>query len=132
MGKYFSIRELCASGTAVAGRIDNTPPAEAVACMESLIAELLDPVRELWGAPVKVNSGYRCPELNRAVGGASGSQHTEGRAADITVGSRKGNRELFDLIRKSGLRFDQLIDERQYSWIHISWSRTPRMQTLHL
>lgn len=132
MGKYFTIKELCASAIAADRNIDNTPPAEAVRCMESLIADLLDPLREMWGAPVTVNSGYRCAALNRLVGGAEGSQHTRGQAADITVGSRKANRKLFELICRSGLPFDQLIDESGYAWIHISWSPAPRRQTLHL
>jgi hypothetical protein len=98
MAKYFSLNELVSSETAAARGIDNTPPPYAAARLGVLAERLLDPVRELWGAPLRVDSGYRCPELNRAVGGAAGSQHLSGEAADITTGSREGNRRLFGMI----------------------------------
>ena len=83
---------------------------------------MLDPLREWYGKPVTVNSGYRCPQLNRMVGGAASSQHLKGEAADITAGSKEENRKLFDYI-KSHLPFDQLIDEKNYSWVHVSYKR---------
>lgn len=132
MGKYFTVRELCASSVASARGIDNTPSPEAVVRLEALIENLLDPLRKLWGGPVGVNSGYRSQALNRAVGGAPHSQHIKGEAADITVGSRDANRKLFEIILKSGLQFDQLIDESGYSWLHVSWTASPRRQVLHL
>jgi hypothetical protein len=93
----------------------------------------LDPVRELWGAPLRVNSGYRSPALNAAVGGAPSSQHMAGEAADITTGSREGNERLFGLIVSSGLKFDQLIDERGWSWLHVSYREgANRRRILHL
>lgn len=93
----------------------------------------LDPIRELWGKPIGVNSGYRSPELNRAVGGKTTSQHQRGEAADITTGSVEGNRKLFELIQASGIEFDQLIDENGYKWLHVSYvSRGNRKQVLHL
>lgn len=86
----------------------------------------------MWGRPITVNSGYRCPALNAAVGGVVKSQHLTGEAADITTGSREGNRVLFEKISRSGVPFDQLIDESGYSWIHISYSSRNRRQVLHL
>lgn len=107
-------------------------PPEIKANISTLISRCLDPVRELWGKPIIVNSGFRCPVLNSAVGGSKTSQHMRGEAADITTGTREGNARLFDMIVESGLPFDQLIDEYGYKWIHISYSSKNRKQILHL
>ncbi len=120
MGKYFTIDELTRSTTAKKYGIDNTPSPEAKSALENLIEKLLDPIREAHGSPITVNSGYRSSALNRAVGGVATSQHTKGEAADITAGSQAENRELFELILTLKLDFDQLIDERDYTWLHIS------------
>lgn len=85
MGKYFTIQELCHSRTAIKQGIDNTPPPSAKVNLIALITNCLDPIRALWGGPVIVNSGFRTPMLNKAVGGAVNSQHMQGEAADITV-----------------------------------------------
>lgn len=135
--KFFSIEELCASDTAERKKIDNTPNADARLRMQRLIEQLLDPIRASWGAPITVNSGYRSPALNRAVGGVPSSQHVKGEAADITVGSTADNKRLFDKIvelQKAGrIAFDQLIDESGYRWVHISYrSGNNRNQILHL
>ena len=131
--KYFTVSELIRSDTAQQKGIDNTPPPAIKVKLTSLINNLLDPIREAWGGPITVNSGYRCPVLNKAVGGASTSQHQKGEAADITVGSPELNRQLFDLITTGDFDFDQLIDESHYSWIHISFAAGKnRHQILHL
>lgn len=131
--KYFTIHELTQSDTALQKGIDNTPPPAIKVKLTSLINNLLDPIREAWGGPIYVNSGYRCPVLNKAVGGVSTSQHQKGEAADITVGSPELNRQLFDLIAKGDFDFDQLIDESDYSWVHISYSAGKnRHKILHL
>ena len=132
MGKYFSIGELTRSSVARQKGIDNTPPPDAEVRLNRLIDRLLDPLRERWGGPITVTSGFRSPRLNEAVGGVPSSQHVKGEAADITVGSPEDNRKLFELIRTSGLAFDQLIDERNYAWIHVSYSAENRCQILHL
>jgi hypothetical protein len=93
----------------------------------------LDPIRKAWGKPIGVNSGYRCRRLNEAVGGTPTSQHLKGEAADITTGSKEGNRRLFELIQSLGVDFDQLIDESGYKWLHISYkAQGNRRQILHL
>ncbi|MBR5002379.1 MAG: peptidase M15 [Bacteroidaceae bacterium] len=117
--KYFSIKELCRSATANELGIDNTPTDRAVENMTRLIKVVLDPLREAYGQPITVNSGYRSPALNKAVGGVKSSQHLTGEAADITVGSKEGNKWLFEYI-KNNLPYDQLIDEYDYSWVHVS------------
>lgn len=135
--KYFSIEELCASDTAELKKIDNTPNADARLRMQRLIEQLLDPIRAAWGGPIMVTSGYRSSELNKKVGGVSNSQHMKGEAADITVGSVGDNKRLFDKIvelQKAGkIAFDQLIDESNYDWVHVSYrSGKNRNQILHL
>ena len=130
--KYFTIKELCKSSTATLKRIDNTPNSEIVNNLEQLVDNILDPLREAYGKPIKVNSGYRCEALNVAIGGSKTSQHRYGLAADITTGSRLENKKLFILAKQLNLPFDQLIDEKAYSWIHISFSKNPRKQVLHL
>lgn len=130
--KYFTIKELCKSSTAIQKGIDNTPNSEIVSNLKQLVDQVLDPLRKRYGKPIKVNSGYRCPQLNKAVKGATNSQHMKGLAADITAGSVKENKILFQLVQELNLPFDQLIDEKKFSWIHVSISNKPRKQVLHL
>ena len=130
--KYFTIKELCKSSTATQRGIDSTPNSEIVSNLEQLVDKILDPLREEYGKPIRVNSGYRCEKLNKAVRGSNTSQHRYGLAADITAGSKHENKNLFMLAQQLNLPFDQLIDEKNYSWIHISFSKKPRKQILHL
>ena len=123
--KYFSIKELTKSETATKKGIDNTPNAEQVKNLETLINNLLDPIREQWGAVIYVTSGFRSVALNKAVGGVSNSHHLGGYAADLTVKSQAGNKALFDMIRRSKLKWTQLISEKTTAqgcgWVHISY-----------
>lgn len=134
MAKYFTLSELLHSDTATVRRIDNVPSHDVIRRLNALMDECLDPVRELWGNPIGVNSGYRSPALNAAVGGASSSQHMKGEAADITTGSIAGNLQLLKRIAASTIPFDQLIDENGGRWIHISYRADGknRKQILHL
>ena len=122
--KYFSINELTASSEAKRMGIDNTPTPEAVENLTRLVERVLDPLRSRYGHPIIVNSGYRCPRLNKAVGGAETSQHVSGEAADIYVADAKGRAELFSII-VSLLPYDQLIwergDDEAPAWIHVSY-----------
>lgn len=118
--KYFTIEEMTKSSTATAKHIDNTPNQTAIDNLTKLIEIVLDPLREWYGKPIRVNSGYRCKVLNKAVGGSDTSQHRLGEAADITVGTKKGNKKLFEYI-KDNLPFDQLINESNFSWVHVSY-----------
>ena len=130
--KYFTIKELCKSTTASQKGIDNSPNSEIIQNLEQLVSHILDPLREKYGKPIMVNGAYRCLELNKAVGGSKNSQHMLGLAADITVGSPEKNKRLFQLIIDMGLPYDQLIDEKNFRWIHVSYSSKPRKQILHL
>ena len=118
--KYFNIKELTESATVTAKKLDNTPTEQAEKNLITLVEKVLDPLRELYGKPIIVNSGYRSPEVNKAVKGAKTSQHVLGEAADITAGSKEENKKLFELIRDN-FEFDQLINENDYSWIHVSY-----------
>ena len=120
--KYFTLNEMTASPTAKRLGINNKPTADITAALQRLVTNILDPLREEWGAPIIVTSGYRCVKLNTAVGGASSSQHTYGQAADIrTLSDRPSdNKKLRDLLIKLNLPYDQLIDEYGCDWIHVS------------
>lgn len=126
--KYFSIDELTRSDTAARLHIDNTPDRDTVRCLELLVDNILDPLRARYGRPIYVTSGYRCRRLNDAVGGVRNSQHTLGQAADITVGSPDDNRQLYSLIKQMRLPYDQLIDEHDMQWIHVSYGPRHRRQ----
>ena len=123
--KYFSVSELCASATALREGIDNRPSKCAYHLLHVLVDQLLDPIREAWGEPIVVSSGYRCPELNTLVGGAKNSHHLLGCAADIIAGNKADHRRLFNLIQQmqqqGQIRFTQLIAEKDYRWLHISY-----------
>lgn len=131
--KYFTIAELCKSETADRLGIDNRCKKEHVYNMTALVDNVLDPLREAYGKPIQVNSGFRCLALNKAVKGSATSDHMTGRAADITGGSPKENKRLFYLIQELGLPFKQLIDEKNFSWIHVSYDgRNIKKQVLKL
>jgi zinc D-Ala-D-Ala carboxypeptidase len=124
----FTLEELIRSETAERERIDNTPAAEIVANL-TLLAAGLEQVRELLAQPLEISSGYRCPELNRRVGGAESSQHTRGMAADFTCDAFGGPLEIIRAVRASGIEFDQCILEFG-RWVHISFTRQPRGKVL--
>lgn len=118
--EYFTFTEFERSETAYRHGMDNTMPEAARRSVAALVDNVLDPLREAWGKPLTVTSGYRCPVLNKAVSGVANSQHLLGEAADITTGNVVDNRRLFQLAQDLALPFDQLIDERGFAWIHIS------------
>lgn len=132
MGKYFTINELTKSSTASRLHINNTPSQEVKDNLNKLIDNVLDPLRELYGKPIIVNSGYRCPKLNKAVGGARNSQHLTGQASDIrtVANTKESNKQLFDIIKNSKLPFDQLINEYDFNWVHVSYGPRNRRQVL--
>ena len=110
------------SDTAVKHKLWNGAPKEAEENLRSLVEQVLDPLREAYGRPVHVNSGYRCPRLNRLVGGSPNSQHMRGEAADISpvIGNEADLPELARLLIDNG-KFDQLI--LYPTFIHVSWKR---------
>ena len=127
--KYFSLPELTRSATARRLGINNAGDATVRSRLTSLVEHVLDPLRELWGAPIIVTSGYRCAALNKAVGGAASSQHVRGEAADIRALSDNpaDNKRLLDCLLGSGIEYDQVINEYpdaqgRPDWIHVSFT----------
>ena len=126
MGRYFTTEELCKSSIAEKNKIDNRPPNQAITSnIEFFIQYCLDPIREKYGKPIYVSSGYRCPELNKIVKGSRNSQHLIGMAADIRA-KGESNINLVPVI-VSTTRYDQIIIEKgdlyNPGWIHVSYSR---------
>ena len=132
LSKHFTLSEFIKSPTATRLGIDNTPGPDEFRNLQALVDNVLEPLRVHYGRPIIITSGYRCPQLNKAVGGSSTSQHAHGQAADIRSISdkRDDNKELFDMIREMGLPYDQLINEFNYDWIHVSFSPRNRRQVL--
>ena len=122
--KHFSLEELCASATAKARGIQNKPNAQQIISLVYLAAYVLEPLREAMHEPIPISSGFRCEQLNRAVGGVANSQHMKGQAADLCIGGdMKKGRKWFDYI-KTHLNFDQLIWEHSSNgtyWVHVSY-----------
>lgn len=116
LSKNFTLAEL----TRTSAPYENYPQTKQRIALKQLVDNVLQPLRDLYGSPIKVNSGYRSPLVNIFVKGNSNSQHMKGEAADITAGSREENKILFELIRDN-LLFDQLINEYDYSWVHVSY-----------
>tara|TARA_B100000085_G_scaffold163885_1_gene148997 strand:- start:17619 stop:18080 length:462 start_codon:yes stop_codon:yes gene_type:complete len=125
ISKHISFKEAIKSNTATRLGINNTPDDYQVSNMVNIAINLFEPLREFVGGPIKINSFFRCEDLNRAIGGSSRSQHCEGRAIDLddTFGY-KTNSEMFHYI-KDNLDFDQLIwefgDDNNPDWVHVSF-----------
>ena len=123
LSPHFTLHELLASQTATRKRITEQfdPPKEIIENLKHLAVNLLEKLRVInSNKPLFLSSGYRCPRLNRAVGGVSTSQHLQGMAADVDFGSRKDNKDFFTKIKNSNIEFDQLLNEFNFSWVHIS------------
>jgi len=125
ISKHISYKESTRSNTALRKGIDNTPGDDQLHFMEIIAGEIFEPLRTYVGGPIKINSFYRCPELNTAIGGSATSQHCKGQAMDIddTFG-RMTNAEMYHWI-KENLDFDQMIwefgDDDNPDWIHVSY-----------
>lgn len=138
ISKNFSYDEMVYSATAERLKLDNTPNEKEKANLVRLVLEILQPVRDKWGRPIVVTSGFRSEAVNKAVGGARNSQHRLGEAADIKIGSKSQNKALFnfilDMVNKGEIKVGQLIDEYGYSWVHVSLPRQgkPNNQVLHI
>lgn len=126
MGKYFSIKELTASDVAKKKGIKNEPN-EAIKTNLNILIDQLDKIREKYGKPIYVNSGYRCELLNKAVGGVKNSQHMLGCAVDITTRNVEEDKKLYKLITEN-FEYDQCIWEevKGSKWIHYSYIRPNR------
>ena len=125
ISKHISYKEGVYSITATRRGIDNTPNDEQLNNMETIAEKVFEPLREWVGGAIKINSFFRCPELNKAIGGSSKSQHCHGQAIDIddTFGV-VANSDMYEYI-KNNLDFDQLIwefgDDDNPNWVHVSY-----------
>lgn len=127
--EFFSLAELIKSSTATKHHIDNTPPADVIKNLQYGVDMILDPLRRIYGKPIFITSGYRCPKLNTLVGGVSNSWHTQGNAADIHVASLTEATKLFSNLQKIP-SVDTVLFEHSGSgqWLHVQWNiaKTPR------
>ena len=125
ISKHISYKEGVYSNTALRRGIDNTPNEEQLANMKLIGEKIFEPLREYVGGPIKINSFFRSPELNTAIGGSTKSQHCHGQAIDIddTYGHLT-NAEMYKFIKKH-LDFDQMIwefgDDDNPDWVHVSY-----------
>lgn len=123
---YFSLKEFIRSETAEKRGIDNTPDFIEVMHLDELRRVVLDPMREAWGGPLVVTSGFRCKALNRAVGGVTDSAHLYGYAADIRPTDKRRTAKFIlwaaGWLQDNGIRYDQCIDEKigGERWLHIA------------
>jgi len=128
ISEHISYDEAILSPTAIRNGIDNTPNEQQLHDMQQLADNIFEPLRKLYGKPIKINSFFRSAKLNKLVGGSATSQHAKGQAIDITGGNKAENKKLFELAKT--LDFDQLINEYDFSWVHISYSTKNRKQIL--
>ena len=121
LSKNFVLSEITRSNTAKRLGISNEPDKKHLENMQRLITDLIQPMRDALG-PIRVTSGYRSPELNRAIGGSTKSQHCKGEALDLQFwkNGEMCNQEVYRWILNSRLDFDQMINEFDFAWIHIS------------
>ena len=125
ISKHISDREGVYSTTATRRGIDNTPDKEHLDNMKLLAEKIFEPLRKWVGGPIRINSFYRGPELNKAIGGSSKSQHCKGQAMDIDDnGCHKTNAEMYAWL-KDNVEFDQMIwefgDDDNPNWVHVSY-----------
>ena len=124
----FTLEELTRSETALRKGLDNTPDAETVANLTEL-ASGMEQVRALLGHPIHINSAYRGPKVNAAVGGSKNSAHMRGYAADFTCADYGDVSAICRAIMDSTISYDQLIHEFG-AWVHISFD--PQMRRMNL
>lgn len=122
LSRNFTLGELVHSDVAEKLQLDNMPPLEAVVNLTLLVHCLLQPLRDHVRQAIRVNSGYRSPEVNRVVGGVKNSQHMVGMAADITLGGKQKNCQLWRELKDGPWPFDQAILEKGGQWLHLSFN----------
>lgn len=135
MSEHFKLAEFERSDVARQLQIDNRVPAELIPSLRTLCREVLEPLRQHVGKPIRINSGYRCPALNGSeqVQGQANSQHLKGEAADIHLDSVAEGRDWFKWLMDN-TNVDQLIWERKGStcWIHVSCKPSPEENRHHV
>lgn len=129
LSKHLELAEVIRSSTAKRLGIKNEPTSEHLSNLKLLAENIFEPIREHFGRAIFISSGYRSAALNKATKGASTtSQHSKGEALDLDMdGTEISNKQVFDFI-KNNLNFDQLINEFDYSWVHVSYSATGKQR----
>lgn len=125
LSEHFSLSEFLKSGTAIRHGIENVPTEADIRRMEALCQQVLEPLRRRFGV-LRITSGFRCPELNRKVGGVANSQHLRGEAADIHISDPEVAHKMMDFLVAKGIDFDQCILEYKRKkgtrWLHLSYN----------
>ena len=132
ISEHISYKEGIFSATALRYGIENTPNDCELKAMLLLAEKIFEPLRNHFGIPIKINSFFRCLALNKRVGGSSSSQHVKGEAIDID--DRLGgvtNKQMFDWI-VANLDYDQIINEFNYSWVHVSYASPEKNRRIKL
>ena len=121
LSKNFVLSEITRSNTAKRLGISNEPTKEHLENLQRIILNIIQPMRDSLG-PIRISSGYRSKELNRAIGGSNKSQHCKGQALDIQFwkDGQMCNNEVYDWVIDNAVEFDQMINEFDFAWIHIS------------
>jgi hypothetical protein len=128
LSEHLDLSEVIRSDSAKRNGISNMPTEEHIANFMLLAEKIFEPIREHFGVPIRISSGYRSKELNAKIGGSATSQHSSGEALDIDMdGTSISNKQIFDYI-KDNLEFDQLINEFNYSWVHVSYKSTGKQR----
>ena len=141
LSKNFALNEFTKSVSAIRNDIDNSPNAEHIRNIQLLVKFVLQPLREALRSPIRITSGYRSEALNKAIKGShrivkgkyvATSQHCKGQASDIQfkVDGVMDNKVIWDKVIELGLPFDQMINEFDYSWIHISYNHEHNRKSL--
>tara|TARA_R100001510_G_C7571814_1_gene147938 strand:- start:288 stop:752 length:465 start_codon:yes stop_codon:yes gene_type:complete len=128
LSENLKLEECIKSNTASRLGIDNSPTEEHTKNLKLIAEKIFQPIREHFGVPIYISSGYRSESLNKAIGGSKTSQHCHGQALDIDQDNRNSkvsNKDIFDYIMMN-LEFDQLIyefgDAMNPAWVHVSYS----------
>jgi hypothetical protein len=121
LSEHLELSEVIRSESAKRNGISNMPTPEHIENFKILANKVFEPIREHFGVPIRISSGYRSSELNKCVGGSATSQHSSGEAIDIDQDATTiTNKQVFEYI-KDNLAFDQLINEFNYAWVHVSY-----------
>lgn len=133
LSENFTLEEMCASMTADIRHIKNIPNEAQIRNLKILCQHVLQPTRDEWKKPIRITSGFRCQELNTAVGGVPHSYHLYGSAADIHVNSDQEAKDLAKILNKQKLT-DKVIIEKMKGklWIHVQWSYCPTHHILRI
>ena len=121
LSEHLELSEVIRSESAKRNGISNMPTIEHIENFKILATKVFEPIREHFGVPIRISSGYRSAELNKCIGGSATSQHSTGEAIDIDQdGTTITNKQVFEYI-KDNLAYDQLINEFNYAWVHVSY-----------